>query len=180
MKNFIRIVLSAALAALAACSPLFYGKLDAPSVAITRDLPPVPGAALGQTAVTTPPITFDLGDITVDESSNDSKVTVNQATLEMVTGTATFAAIDSASVSISDPSGLLPTEVVADYSKARDGAAGTTLTLKGTDGLNLIPYMNGQVVSVVVEVRGVPPTTAWTSQFTLDLHVIAQKNGLPL
>jgi hypothetical protein len=186
MKNFVRIVLPLAMVGLAGCDPLMYGKLDEPSIAITQGLPSAPGLpALEVPSVTLAQQTFQLGDITVDESSKDSRVTVNQAILEITAvtpanATTSFAGIKTAAVSVAAPPGSsLPTQTVATYDQTRDGPAGTALTLKGADGVNLVPYITGKSLVVNLTASGVPPGplgTSWTSDLTLDLHIIAQKN----
>jgi hypothetical protein len=183
MKNVIRLLLAAVALAVTGCDPLMYAKLDEPSVAITNTITAVGLPQVDVPSVTVANVTFQIGDITVDESSKDSSLWLNKATLQLLNpgpGT-TFAGIKTASIAISAPPGNtnLVTQVVASYDQARDGPAGDTLVLAATQEINLIPYLSSKTLVVDLTGSGVPPGplgVTWTADLTLDFHVIAQKN----
>ena len=189
MKTRIRVVLPAALLLLAACDPLFYAKVDAPSVAITQSLPgPIPGAP--QVPVTVPTsliqYSFDIGQVTVDQSSKDSSLTLNGATVAITSsGPPSFSGIDELDLVVAPPSGdpTLTAVTVARYSKSAGvgtlSTDGKTLTLAPPEKVELLPYLQGTVLTVSLSGSGIlpgPVGTTWTADVTIDFHVIAQKN----
>lgn len=183
MRHAIAAVVAAA-ALLAGCSPLFFGKVEEPSLAVTQRLPPVPGAppVVVPSGLLFPAFTFEIGDVGVKQDSSDSTLWLNGATLAMVSpGPLTsFSDVTTAALAVVPPAGsALPEVVVADFDAARDGAAGTTLALKGTGRANLLPYLQATRIALRASMSGALPGPAditWTADLTLDFHVVAQKN----
>ncbi len=188
MKNLIRVLLAVA-AAVAACSPLVYGKVDAPSVKITQTFGAIAGLPTPSQPVDVPPVpfTFDIGEIIVGEGDQDSSLTLNEATLSMLTATTTVHFEDIDRLTLSVTSGTQEV-TIAEYVKgsvgkleSTDKVANGSITLVPTGSVNLIPYLSQKTLSVKVSGRGIPPGplgTSWTPQLVLDFHVIAQHNVL--
>lgn len=181
MKNLIRVLLPVATIA-AACSPLVYGKVDAPSVKITQTFGAISGLPTPSQPVDVPPVsfTFDIGEIIVGEGDQDSSLTLNEATLSIVnpsTTTVNFEGIDRLTLSVT--SGTQDV-TIAEYVQGSVPAT-KSITLVPTGSVNLIPYLSQKKLSVKVSGRGIPPGplgTSWTPQLELDFHVIAQHNVL--
>ncbi len=187
MKNAIRVLLPL-LAVVVACSPLMYGKIDAPSVVVSRTLPSTPGVTT-PSAITIPPLTFDfsIGDITVSESDKDSSLTLNAAKLSVGEGSTTtvdLEEVDVLVVSLTAPGGTASVDV-ARYD--RNAGVGTlsqdhrTITLAPVTQENLLGYLSQKTFKVTVSGSGKPPGpigTSWIPEIALDFHVIAQQNVL--
>ncbi len=180
MKNLIRVLLPVATIA-AACSPLVYGKVDAPSVKITQTFGAISGLPTPSQPVDVPPVpfTFDIGEIIVGEGDQDSSLTLNEATLSMLTATTTVHFEDIDRLTLSVTSGTQEV-TIAEYVQGSVPAT-KSITLVPTGSVNLIPYLSQKTLSVKVSGRGIPPGplgTSWTPQLVLDFHVIAQHNVL--
>lgn len=177
--------LAALLAALlAACGqPLLYAELDAPSVAVTQALPALPGAPpIDAPATALPPGGMDLplGGIDLGAEGEHSRITLNGATLQLLHPSAgtSFAGVRTAELQLLPAAGSNQAAVViASYDRARDGAAADRLVLRAAAEVDLLPYLSAQQVRVQVLVAGVPPGplgSTWSSDLTVDLHVLAR------
>lgn len=182
MKNSIRTMLSTAVLALVACSPLIYGKLESRSVAITQSNISVPGYGGGPVSIPANLFSFpfEVGDVTVDESSKDSSLKLNGAMVE-ITGTsaATFQGVDEFQISLTPPGGA--PQIVARYKKGQIGTLSTngkTITLVPVGDIELLGFLSNKSLTVGMSGSGTPPAVAWVGAVTLDFHVIAQKNIL--
>ena len=173
---------SAALAlALAACGdPLFYAKVDEPSLAVTQTLPPVPGApAVDVPTATVAALQFRVGDVVAGPGSEQSRLTLSGAKLTLLSPGAgtTFAGVRTAQVRVvAPPASALPAQTVATYDRDRDGPAGTVLALRGSD-VDVLPYLSTGALQLQLSAAGVPPGpvgTSWVADLTLDLHLVAR------
>jgi hypothetical protein len=186
MTKTLRTLLTTAVAALLACSPLMYGKIDAPSVAVTNTIPgTIPGyigPALTVPVDLIPSFTFTVGEVTVDESSKDSSIKLNSAAITITTPDPTIKldGIQAADLTLIAPGGA--PKSVAKYDVAAKigsiSADGKTLTLAPTSDLELLGFLSNQTLTVKIGGSGTPPSKAWNGEVTLDFHVIAQKNIL--
>lgn len=184
MTKTLRALLTTSALASLACSPLMYGKLDAPSVAVTNTIPgTIPGytgPALSAPVDLFPSFTFTVGEVTVDESSKDSSIKLNGAAITITTADPTIKldGIQSADLTLIAPGGT-PRSVAKYDAAAKVGsisADGKTLTLAPTSDLELLSFLTNQTLTVKIGGTGTPPSKAWTGEVTLDFHVIAQKN----
>lgn len=183
MKTSLRILLSPAILALAACSPLIYGKADVQSLQVTQSNIAVPGWSGG--AITVPAnlfsFPFDIGEVMVDQFSENSSLKLNGSTVTIAPGSAaTFQGIDQFVLTLTPPGGTA--QAVAKYDKTNKigtlSADGKVMTLVPTADLELISFLNNTTLTVGMGGSGTPPNAAWTSSVMLDFHVLAQKNVL--
>ncbi len=181
MKTSMRILLSTAIA-LAACSPLIYGKAEVQSLQVTEPGIAVPAWSGGSITVPANLVSFqfDVGEVMVDEFSENSSLKLNESTVTIVTPTsgANLKQIDQLVLSLTPPGGT-PT-AVAKYDKTNKIGSisddGKTLTLVPTADLELIKFLDNTKLTVGLSGSGTPPNVAWTGSVMLDFHVIAQKN----
>lgn len=184
MTKILRALLTTSVLASLACSPLMYGKIDAPSVAVTNTIPgTIPGytgPALTVPVDLIPSFTFTVGEVTVDESSRDSSIKLNSAAITITTADPTIKldGIRSADLTLIAPGGI--SRPVAKYDAAAKigsiSADGKTLTLAPTSDLELLGFLSNKTLTVKVGGAGTPPSKAWNGEITIDFHVIAQKN----
>ncbi len=184
MRNLLRFVtVPAALVLLAGCGdPLLFARVDDRSVAVTQGLPSAPGLpAVEVPSVTLASVDFQVGDINLGLDTRGSRLTLNRVVLAMVSAApgTTFAGITHASVTIAPPAGTpgLGPQEVASYDQARDGVAGTSLVLTPSGDFDLLPYVFEKTIAVSISASGTPPGplgSTWTSDLTLDFHVVAQ------
>lgn len=166
---------------LAACGqPLLYAEIDVPSVAITQSMPDMPGAPPIDLPALTVNLELSIGDLGLGARSERSSVTLNGAVLQLVgpaVGT-TFAGLRTVELRLLPAAGSSqPEGVLATFDRARDGAAGDRIALRATDQVNLLPYLSADRVRVQVVAAGVPPGpvgSTWSSDLTVDLHVVAR------
>jgi len=179
-----RALAAVSAALLAACGqPLLYAEIDAPSVAVTQALPALPGSPpVDAPATALPPDGLDLplGDIDLGAEGEHSRITLNGATLQLVNPAAgtSFSGVRAAELQLlTDPGGNQPAVVLASYDRARDGVASERLVLRAAAEVDLLPYLSAQRVRVQVVVAGTPPGplgSTWSSDLTVDLHVLAR------
>jgi hypothetical protein len=181
MKTSIRILLPTAILALAACSPLVYGKAEVQSLQVTQSNIAVPGWTGG--AITIPAnlfsFPFDIGEVMIDQFSENSSLKLNGSTVTIAAGSAaTFQGIDQFVLSLTPPGGTAT--AVAKYDKTNKigtiSADGKVLTLVPTADLELIKFLNNTTLTIGMSGSGTVPNAAWSGAVMLDFHVVAQKN----
>jgi hypothetical protein len=181
MAKTIALVLAGALAGCG--DPLLFVEVDEPSLTITQTLPGVPGAppvAVASTDIPPGGLDVGVGDFAVDRAAPGSRLSLNGARLVLLSPGAgtTFAGITGAALGVVPPDGSgLPPLVAATYDQARDGPAGSALTLAASGSADLLPYLGAKTLRVVLTVAGEPPGPAgivWTADLTLDFHLVAR------
>ncbi len=175
-----------------------YAQLEEKTLVVTNPIQTangpitIPGIDIG---VTLPAIAFvfDLGDITVDESTKDSKLSVNSASLVMSTGNGDFEGISIATLAILSPGDPSLTPLRLTYERSR-GDRPDTLTcppttptsppclagqpvirLKPVEEVNLLSYVQAKQLRMELTLSVErTPTQAWTGAVELDLNVLAK------
>jgi hypothetical protein len=190
VKNtFLRMLLVLAGAGLAACDgKVVYARADEPSIVFTQPLgQTVPGVPAGP-PITVPQgivtFTFDIPDIPLaggSTASNQSGFAIttlmrlNQSVLTITPpSTANFDGLDSVTLAVQSGS---TTTTIATYTK--DPAAQspiTTLVLRGDPNVELLDFTTpgstgGKQLTVTVSATGTLPTSNWTADVDMDLHL---------
>lgn len=177
-----RRALALAASLLAACGePILYAQVDEPSVAVTQSLPALPGSPPVDLPATVFPeggLDLPLGNLDLGAEGEHSRATLNGAVLELLDPTpeTSFAGVRQAELQLLPGGGAAPV-AIASFDRERDGAAGRRLVLRPAEPMNLLPYLSADSLKVQVVVAGIPPGpvgTTWTSDLTVDLHLLAR------